>query len=591
MFKKNINIKIKTKILNLRKKIEMWNNNYYVKNLSLVSDEKYDSTLFELNELEKKYSMFLNTSYSNKIVAKNICNKFKKIKHLSNMLSLESIFNYKNLLNFHEKVKKNLFYNEKRYYCCELKIDGLAINLIYKNGILDSASTRGDGLQGEDVTKNALEIKSIPHILKKNNLSFPKKIEIRGEVFIKLSTFNKINKMLKSKRKKLFSNARNMASGSLRQINPKITKNRSLSFYGYGIGYVNEKKYYYDQHDALKLINSWGIPIEKNTELCKSLNEVKNFYEKSIKIRDYLDFNIDGIVVKVNSMKLQKKLGCSSKYPRWAIAYKFSSEEKCTKILGVNFNVGRTGVITPVAKLKPVYFMGTIIKYSSLHNKDIIDKLGIMINDTVCLKKSGDVIPKISRVIFEKRKNVKEIIFPKTCIFCKSKIEFCLRKKNLYCTGGFLCYAQRKQLLNHFVSREALNIKGMGNKIISQLIEKKIIKYPSDIFKLNTDKIIFLKGMGLKSSENLIKEIIKSKTTELYRVIYGIGIPNVGIYTSMNLANYYKNISNFINTSYEDLRSIKGIGSFTSNCIKKFLKDKRNISIISDLLNVNLKIK
>ncbi|MDQ1237497.1 MAG: NAD-dependent DNA ligase LigA [Wigglesworthia glossinidia] len=582
---------IKNRIFYLRKKLNLWLDHYYNKNNSLISDETYDASLLELNKLEKKYPFLCIKSSPTQIIGSNCKSKLHYVKHKSLMLSLDSIFHEKDLFNFNKKIKNKLNTKKKISYCCELKIDGLALNLIYKNGIFIQASTRGNGITGEDVTKNVSMIETIPNNLKISD-SIPNYIEIRGEVFITKSKFFKLNELAQLNKKKQFSNPRNAASGSLRQINPKITQSRDLMFYSYGVGFLDACKIPDNQYKILQVLKSWGIPTNYHTRLCIGLEQIIDYYNMAKSIRNSLDFEIDGVVIKVNNISYQELLGFTTKAPKWAIAYKFPALEAITKILSVDFTIGRTGTITPVAKIKPVYLLGTVIRFVSLYNFNEINRLNIMINDTIAVKRSGEVIPKISRVILSNRtKDAKKIIFPKKCSVCRSDITSVLGKKKWYCTGGIICSAQKKAVLIHFASRNALNIQGMGKEIISKLVDKKMLITPADFFRLNVEKIMKIKRIKLKSGINLINSIENSKKVDLYRFIYSLGIPQVGLTTSMNLANHYQTYYNFIGSDFNSLLKVKDIGPSTAICIKKFLKNKNNINFIQDLFDLNLKIK
>lgn len=582
---------IKNRILYLRKKLELWSDHYYNKNQSLVTDKIYDFNLSELNKLELKYPFLRSQDSPTQVIGKNYNSKFLQIKHKSLMLSLDSISNEIELINFNKRIQKTFTTEKKITYCCELKIDGLAMNLIYENGVLTQASTRGNGMFGEDVTKNALTIQTIPYNLKLHNIA-SKYIEIRGEVFINKSKFCHLNEIAKLNNRKPFSNPRNAASGSLRQINPKVTESRYLMFYGYGIGFSKGYNLPNSQYKRLQTLKTWGIPINNYAKICIGVPQILSFYDKIKKIRKNLDFEIDGIVIKVDSVLHQDKIGFVTKAPKWAVAYKFPALEVVTQIIGIDFTVGRTGTITPIAQVKPVCFLGTIVRSVSLYNFHEVNRLNIMINDTIIVKRSGEVIPKVSKVIFSKRtKNAEKVVFPKTCIICNSDIVNVLGKKKWYCTGGISCNAQRKAALIHFSSRNALNMRGMGKKIISKLVDKKFLITPADFFRLNIEKITCIDGIKLKSGKKLITSIKNSKEVKLHRLIYGLGIPQVGLTTSINLENYYKTYYNFINSDMHSLLKIKDIGKSTAICIRKFLEKKNNIRFMQDLLKLNLKIK
>lgn len=570
------------KIQYLRNVLSSYEHLYHNVNESKVSDYEYDQLMLELIKIEKKYPQLITKDSPTQKVGCKPLDSCDKVYHIMPMLSLKNAFNEKDYFNFDLKVKNKL--NILRLdFCCELKIDGLAVNLIYKSGLLITASTRGNGYFGENITANIMHIKDIP--LKLNGSNIPKTIEIRGEIFMKKNSFIKLNKDAYNNGKKIFSNTRNAAIGSLLQLNPKVTAKRSLSFFCYGIGFIEKFIKHNSQLEDLKLLKNWGFPVSKDNKLCKSKKEILEYYSKIKEKKSKLGFDVDGIVIKLDNQSLQKKLGYSKKYPHWAIAFKFPSQEKLTKIRNINFQIGKTGQVTPIAILKPIIIGGVIITKASLHNAKKFEYFNLHIDDKVIVKRSGDVIPQIVSVFKSKLLKRNKILFPKFCPICHSVIERSLNSPIARCSGGLICKKQRSGLLIHFVSKNAMNIKGLGNKIIEQLVHKDYLKSPVDLFALTVDILLKIDFIGLKSANNIIITLNKSKQTTLPRFIYSLGIPKVGINTSTSLSNHFKSLENIINADIYDLSKVGNIGIKVAHNIKIFMRKKNNINLINKLIN------
>jgi DNA ligase (NAD+) len=468
---------VKKKIDELREKILKYDYFYHSLDQPIISDAEYDYLLNQLYSLELKNKEFITSDSTTQRVGSNLIEKFKKVVHFSPMLSLENTFDINGFLEFENRIKKNFDKSQLINFCCELKIDGIAVSLIYEKGILVRAATRGDGYIGENITDNIKTIKSIPLELK--GTSIPRRLEVRGEVFMLKSDFLELNKTLFLDKKKCFSNPRNAAAGSLRQINPKVTAKRKLIFFCHGYGFFEGIECLRSHYQRLIHFSTWGLPINQEMLICKNHVEVFNFYKKIEGKRCFFNFDIDGIVIKIDSVELQKKLGSNNKFPRWAIAFKFPSKEKVTKLRDVKFQVGRTGIITPVAYFDPVCISGVTIKKASLYNKNTIEKLNLHIDDFISICRSGDVIPKIVSVIKKKDfENQKKIIFPLFCPVCNSRLMENKEDKIIRCHAGLTCNAQKKKALHHFFSKNALNIPGLGPKIINELIKKKLLRIP-----------------------------------------------------------------------------------------------------------------
>jgi len=575
-----------------KKKIKLLNNynkNYYDKSKPLVNDKEYDELKKETLLLEKKYKFLKSKNSLSEVVGYKPSKNFKKVLHRAPMLSLANAFNEEDLLNFEKRILNFISEKEnfKISYSAEPKIDGISASLIYKDGKFVQGLSRGDGKEGEDITLNLATIRDIPKkIINKN---FPKEIDIRGEVFIQNSDF--IN--LKEK----FANARNAASGSLRQKNPEDTKKIPLKFIAYTFGFekgLNIK----NQFEYLKKLSEWGF---RTNPLNKLITDVKNLlinYNEIEKKKSELDFDIDGIVYKINDFNLQNRLGNVANAPRWAIAHKFSSNKAISKIINIEIQIGRTGALTPVAKIKPVNIGGVLVSNATLHNEDEINRKDIRIRDTVTVERAGDVIPHILSVDLKKRsKDSIKFIFPKNCPSCGSKTikEFNIitKKKDAVrrcASEGYECEKIAIEKIKHFVSKDAFNIDGFGKKIVENFWKLKLIKLPQDIFKLDFKKIESLEGWGRQSVENLRYSINEKKKISLERFIYSLGIRHIGLENAKLLSKYFKSFLKFKsisqNNKYDELLNIDGIGETQVNSVKNFFSNKINIKVLNELQKI-----
>ncbi|QFQ32812.1 NAD-dependent DNA ligase LigA [Buchnera aphidicola (Aphis fabae)] len=580
--------KIKYQINKLRQKILKYDYFYHTLDQPIISDPEYDYLLNQLYDLELKHKEFVTSDSPTQKIGSNLLNKFKKIRHFFPMLSLENTFDLNGYVKFENRIKKKFINESVIDFCCELKIDGIAVSLIYELGTLVRAATRGDGYFGENITKNIKTIKSIPIQLKGCNI--PKRLEVRGEVFMLKSDFLQLNNIDSTVKKKHFSNPRNIAAGSLRQIDAQITAKRKLMFFCHGFNFFEEIIYFKTHYEVLIQLKNWGIPINKEMLICSNYLEVLNFYKKFEKNRLSFDFDIDGIVVKVNSLYFQKKLGSNNKSPRWAIAFKYSSKEEVTKLNDIKFEVGRTGVITPVAYFNPVYISGVLIKKASLYNKNEINKLNLHFNDYIIIKRSGDVIPKIINVVKNKRlTNAKKIFFPIYCPVCNSKLMSNKEEKIIRCLSGLICDAQKKKIFCHFFSKNALDANGLGPKVINELIQKKIVLNLIDFFYLTEEQLKDIENVGKKKSIKIIKTIVKSKKTTMSRFIYALGIFSVGEIIGQKLSNYFNTCNNLINASKQELESIDGIGKVVANNIFNYFsifENRRLVKRLIEILNI-----
>lgn len=573
---------IKEKIDKLRRKILKYDYFYHTLDQPIISDSEYDYLLNKLYNLELKNKEFMDINSPTQKIGAHLITDFKKVVHFSPMLSLENTFNLNGFLEFENRVKKKIGQNCLINFCCELKFDGVAVSLIYEEGFLVSASTRGDGYIGENILDNIRTIESIP--LKLKGLYIPRKFEVRGEVFMLKSDFIILNKKLYTDKKKLFSNPRNAAAGSLRQINSQITSKRKLKFICHGYTIFEGMENFKNHYERLMHFYTWGLPIDQEMLICSKKEEIFDFYKKIEKKRYLFDFNIDGIVIKVNSIELQKKIGYNNKFPRWAIAFKFFSKEETTKLRDVKFQVGRTGVITPVGYFDPVYISGVIIKKASLYNKNEIKKLDLRINDLIVVNRSGDVIPKIMRVIKNNyARSFQKIIFPIFCPVCNSKLIENKTDKIVRCPSGLTCEVQKQKSIQHFFSKNALNVNGLGPKIVNALIKKNIITNIIDFFYLTEAQLTRLDNVKEKKSVNIVNAILKSKNIPLYRFIYALGIPFVGIVSAGRLVKYFKNLDRLIHATILELRCINGIGEIVAYSIFNYFSNFSNRKLVVKL--------
>ena len=586
-------VKIKKDYLRRIKKLTKFNESYYNKNKSLVSDADYDLLKEEIINLEKTYNFLDHKDSPSKIVGYKPSKTFKKLSHKVPMLSLSNAFTEEDLINFEKKIINYL--DEKSSYeieySAEPKIDGISASLIYKKGKLITGLSRGDGRIGEDITLNLKTISDIPKIITLKD--FPEEIDIRGEVFIKNSDFKKLSNK--------FANPRNAASGSLRQKNPEDTKKIPLKFIAYTFGYEKGLKVK-DQNEFLSKLNKWGFKINHLNKVISGIKNLLENYNQIEKKRSDLDFDIDGIVYKINDLKLQKRLGFVANAPRWAVAHKFSANSGISKIIDIDIQIGRTGALTPVAKINPVNIGGVVVSNATLHNEDEIIRKDIRVGDTVKIERAGDVIPHIVSVDIKKREtNSKKFSFPLKCPFCGSQTikeyNFTTKKKDAVrrcSTEGFECEKVAIEKIKHFVSKEAFNIDGLGKKIVENFYNLKLIRLPQDIFNLDYNKIEKMEGWGNKSISNLRFSINAKKNVSFERFIYSLGIRHIGFENAKLISKDLKSPKNLLKlielNKIDDLLNIDGIGDTQINSIKNFFRNETNFEIFKNLFNI-LKIE
>lgn len=575
---------IQTQIDNIRKTLRQYEYEYHVLDNPTVPDSEYDRLFHQLKALELEHPEFLTSDSPTQRVGAKPLSGFSQIRHEIPMLSLDNAFSDEEFNAFVKRIEDRLIILPKPLtFCCEPKLDGLAVSILYVNGVLTQAATRGDGTTGEDITANIRTIRNIPLQLLTDNP--PPRLEVRGEVFMPHSGFERLNEYALEHGEKTFANPRNAAAGSLRQLDPNITSKRPLVLNAYGIGIAEGVELPNTHYARLQWLKSIGIPVNPEIRLCNGTNEVLGFYRDIQNKRSSLGYDIDGTVLKINDIALQNELGFISKAPRWAIAYKFPAQEELTVLNDVEFQVGRTGAITPVAKLEPVFVAGVTVSNATLHNGDEIERLNIAIGDTVVIRRAGDVIPQIIGVLHERRPdNAKPIIFPTNCPVCDSQIIRIEGEAVARCTGGLFCAAQRKEALKHFVSRKAMDIDGVGGKLIEQLVDRELVHTPADLFKLDLTTLTRLERMGTKSAENALNSLEKAKSTTLARFIFALGIREVGEATALNLANHFKTLDALKSADLEELQQVPDVGEVVANRIFVFWREAHNVAVVEDLI-------
>ncbi len=584
----------KHKIEQLTNQINLHNYNYYVLDDPRISDFEFDNLLNELIELEKKFPELISSTSPTQKVGGQITKTFATVKHKYAMLSLSNSYNENDLLEFDRRAKEglllnniNLFDSPQLEYVCELKFDGLSIGLTYEDGILIQAVTRGDGVQGDDVTNNAKTIKSIPLQLKGN---YPKQFEVRGEIFMPKKVFAQLNIEREENSEAPLANPRNAASGTMKMQDSSIVSKRKLDCYLYNI--LGENIPHTNHFDNLNEAKKWGLKISNETKLCNGINDVLNYINYWDKHRYDLPFEIDGIVIKLNNYLQQQQLGFTAKSPRWAIAYKFKAEQVSTILEEITYQVGRTGAITPVANLKPVSLAGTIVKRASLHNADIIEKLDVRIGDTVFVEKGGEIIPKIIGVDFSKRQqNSIKTLYINNCPQCNSVLQ---RKENEalhYCLNEYNCSPQVRGKIEHFVSRKAMNIDSLGAETIEQLYNANLIKTIADLYDLKKEQLIPLERLAEKSAQNIIDGIELSKNVPFERVLFAIGIRHVGETTAKKIAKNVKSLQRLKQLTKEQLLEIDEVGETIADSILNFFSNQYQLTILNKLIAANLCFK
>lgn len=571
----------KKRINKLRDEINHHNYKYYVENNPIISDYEFDQLLKELESLETRFPDLITPDSPTQRVGGEPSEGFKTVEHKTAMLSLDNTYTYDELLAYDERVKKKVGESQ---YIVEPKIDGTGVALLYENGIFIRGATRGDGVKGDNITSNLKTIPSIPLKLREKTL---KNVEVRGEVYFSLEGFKKYNKELAKRGEVIFANPRNAAAGSLRQLDPKIVASRPLNIFVYTISFSDKE--YLSQENAIKMLKEAGFHVNPLIKKVENMEEAVKYCEELEKSREKLDYEIDGVVIKVNSLSKQKELGTTIKHPRWAIAYKFAAKQATTKLRDIAIQVGRTGTITPVAILEPVNVGGVTVSRATLHNFDEVKRKDVKIGDTVLVERSGDVIPQVVKSIKEKRKGgEKARRIPKKCQICGTKIIHEKGEVAVRCPNR-MCPARLKWRIRYYASRDAMDIDHLGESTIDKLIEKELIDNIADLYFLKKEDILQLEGFKEKSTQNLLDSIEKSKNQNLSRLIYGLGIRHVGKYAAQLLASHYNSIDNLVKADVEELKEIHGLGDKTAEAICTFFATEENIELINKIQKIGIK--
>ncbi len=576
------------KIKKLREEIQQHNYSYYVLDEPSIPDVEYDKLLRALQELEAAHPKLIRADSPTQRVGAKPLDAFLPAKHGVPMLSLGNVFNEEELEAFEIRIKDRLKRDINIDYTAEPKLDGLAVSLIYENGMLVRGATRGDGLTGEDITVNIRTIKSVPLCLQKSK-SMPKKLEVRGEVFIPKKGFEKMNAQARHKGEKTFVNPRNAAAGSLRQLDPRNTAKRPLDIYFYSATKIDKYSAVTTQYESLMFLKNLGLKVCPEVELVPGYRGCLNYYKKILAKRDSMDYEIDGVVYKVNDLSLQEELGFVSRAPRWAVAHKFPAQEAVTQVLHIEFQVGRTGALTPVAKLEPVFVGGVTVSNATLHNLDEVKRKDVRVGDTVIVRRAGDVIPEVVKTVLKPgRKRNKPVQAPNQCPECESDIVRIEDEAVIRCSGGLYCPAQRKGAIKHFASRTAMDIEGLGDKLVDQLVDEGLILSVKDLYHLDKEQVIALERMGEKSTTNLLTAIEKSKKTTFARFIYALGIREVGEATAAVLADHFQDLNSLMHADTEELQVVPDVGPVVAQNISAFFKQLHNREVIQELINVGI---
>jgi len=580
-----VDIKAVKRAAQLRDELNYHNYQYYVLDNPEIPDAEYDRLLRELQALEEKHPELLTVDSPTQRVGAEPLKAFNEVAHEVSMLSLNNCFNEQELADFDRRVREGLE-KEKIEYVAEPKLDGLAISLLYENGVLVRGATRGDGSKGEDVTQNIRTIDTIPLRLQGKN--YPERLEVRGEVIMNKRGFEKLNDRQRKNNDKIFANPRNAAAGSLRQLDSRVTAKRPLEFYCYGVGVSSQALP--DRHSKiLQQLKSWGFRLNAEVKLVKGMKACIKYYNNIQTKRDKLEYDIDGVVYKVDSITDQEALGFISRAPRWAIAHKFPAQEELTILKGIDVQVGRTGAITPVARLEPVFVGGVTVTNATLHNQDEIERMDLRIGDTVIVLRAGDVIPKVMNVVISKRpKGLRKFKMPTKCPVCGSEIVRLENEAIARCSGGLYCGAQQKEAIKHFASRKAMDVDGLGDKLVEQLVDEELIHNVADLYHLQVDQVSGLDRMADKSAQNLIAALEKSKATTLERFIFSLGIRQVGEATARTLAFHYGTVESLMKAKTDELLELEDVGPIVAASIETFFKQKHNDEVIEKLIKAGI---
>ncbi|HCN99657.1 MULTISPECIES: NAD-dependent DNA ligase LigA [unclassified Methylophaga] len=582
-----ISPEISERAAQLRDLINRYNFLYYSADDPEVTDAEYDRLFAELKKLEADYPELITADSPTQRVGSAPLDKFTQVTHAMPMLSLDNVFDEAELTAFNQRVLDRLNTDDVITYAAEPKLDGLAISIRYENGLLVQAATRGDGAVGEDVTENVRTIRNVP--LKLHGKNIPQVVEIRGEIYMPKAGFEKLNQQRLANNEKLFVNPRNAAAGSLRQLDSSVTASRPLALFCYGLGELQGMERPSSHTEAMQIISEWGGAVSPDTQQLKGVDECLEYLHRLGERRASLSYEIDGVVFKVDDSRLQERLGFVSRAPRWAIAYKFPAQEESTQVVDIEVQVGRTGALTPVARLQPVFVGGVTVSNATLHNEDEVRRKDVRIGDTVIIRRAGDVIPEIVQVVKDKRPaNAIEFVMPTHCPVCGAEVERVEGEAVARCSGGLFCAAQRKEAIKHFASRKALDIDGLGDKLVEQLVDAELIKDPADLFYLNKEQFSALERMGEKSAENLVNALEQAKNTRFARFLYALGIREVGEATARSLALHFVDLDKLTAAKEDELIEIEDVGPVVAHHIYTFFRQTHNLDVIQRLLEAGV---
>ncbi len=576
-----------SRAVELRDLINLHNYHYYALDDPQIPDSEYDRLLRELQDLESQYPDLVTSESPTQRVGALPLDGFGEVTHRVPMLSLDNAFTDQEMQDFDRRVRERLDYSEAVLYAAEPKLDGLAISLRYEGGVLVQAATRGDGSKGEDVTLNVRTIPSVP--LRLIGDDWPEVLEVRGEIYMPLAGFNQLNIRAQASGEKGFANPRNAAAGSLRQLDPRITAQRPLAMYCYGFGEISSGPLADTQSEGIKRLTDWGLRISPEMRVVKGVEGCLDYYRQMGERRASLDYDIDGVVFKVDSLDQQRQLGFVSRAPRWAIAQKFPAQEEMTELLAIDIQVGRTGALTPVARLQPVTVAGVTVTNATLHNEDEIKRKDIRVGDTVIIRRAGDVIPQVVRSIAERRPaNALPFVMPDHCPECGSDVMRDEAEATIRCSGGLFCPAQRRQAIKHFAARRAMDVEGLGDKLVDQLVAVGLVETPADLYKLTLPAVEGLERMGRKSAENLLQALEKSKQTTFGRFLFALGIREVGEATANALAKHYGTLDQLMQADTEALQQVSDVGPIVAEHLVTFFKQPHNQEVIQALLDAGV---
>jgi DNA ligase (NAD+) len=579
---------VEQELEDLRQKLEQYNYQYYVLDDPTVPDAEYDRAFQRLQALESEFPELLSSDSPTQRVGSKPLSSFRQVAHEVPMLSLDNAFNEQDLLDFNRRLLDRLGGNVSSIrYACEPKLDGIAVSLLYENGVLVRAATRGDGSTGEDISQNVRTIKSIP--LRLRGQGYPRLLEVRGEIYMPKAGFDRLNEKARARNEKVFVNPRNAAAGSLRQLDPRVTAERPLEMCCYSIGRVEQGELPDSHSEILAKLNGWGLRTNVESATVNDIADCESYYQSLAERRDTLAYDIDGIVFKVDSIELQKKLGFVSRAPRWAIARKFPAQEEMTELLDIEFQVGRTGAITPVARLAPVFVGGVTVSNATLHNRDEIERLDVRVGDTVIVRRAGDVIPKVVSVVTTQRPaDSLPVKFPEHCPVCASVLEREEEEAVIRCTGGLVCAAQQKAGIKHFVSRRAMDVDGLGDKLVDQLVDEELLENVAGLYHLGREQLLALERMGEKSADNLLAALEVSKVTTLPRFIFALGIREVGEATALNLARYFGSWESLVQAREETLIEVPDVGPVVADHLVQFFDSPASMALVSALRSAGI---